>query len=183
MTAVWTAIIYIVLSIRQNVWCWLFGIISCMATMLTVMGQLHMQTLLQVFYIVMGLYGWWKWHSGEGEKKESPVTRLTLEQGLILLSVSLVAFLALGLVNRYQLESDFPWWDALTAVLSITATYMLARKIIENWIIFFFMDGIMVVIFGLQKMNGLRAMMIIYMAMAGVGWWTWYKSMKASSAP
>jgi len=178
MIAVWTAIIYIILSIRQNTWCWLFGIISSMATMATVMGRLPMQTLLQVFYFVMGFYGWWKWCTGGGEGGELPVTSLTLRRGWKLLVISSIAFVMLGYVNHHILHGDFPWWDALTTVFSITATYMLARKIIENWVVFFVMDAVLVVIFGLQGWYGLRAMMMVYMAMAGVGWWSWYKSMK-----
>jgi nicotinamide mononucleotide transporter len=180
MIAVWAAIIYIILSIRQNIWCWLFGIISCTAWMITVMGQLHMQTFLQLFYIVMGFYGWWQWYSGAGEKKELPVTRLTFKRGLVLLMISLLVFLVLGLVNRFKLEGDYPWWDALTTGFSITATYMLAKKIIENWIVFFIADAILVIIYNLQGWKGLSAMMIIYMAMAIIGWGSWYKSMKTS---
>ena len=68
LIAVFAAILYLVLAVRQNILCWSAWIISsCLYFFIMLQANLYMESLLQIFYIVMGIYGWMQWKKGGSE--------------------------------------------------------------------------------------------------------------------
>lgn len=172
-----TGLIYIVLSVRQKPLCWPFGIVSTAAWMIVVFqGKLYMDSLLQLIYVVLGFYGWYGWLRGGADKAPLPVSRITRNQSAILLGIGVVAAVPLGLVSQFLLEADFPWWDTITTVMSVIATYLLARKVLENWILWIVADSMYIGIYYAKGWNGYMILMAVYTSMAFVGLWNWRRA-------
>ena len=169
-----TGLVYIVLSVRQKPLCWPFGIVSTAAWMVVVFqGKLYMDSVLQLVYVVLGFYGWYGWLRGSDGSAPLPVSRITRKQSAILLGIGVASAVPLGLASQYILKADFPWWDTITTVMSIIATYLLARKVLENWILWIVADSMYIGIYYAKGWNGYMILMAVYTLMAFVGLWNW----------
>lgn len=185
--AVVTAIIYIVLSVREKPLCWPFGIVSAGFWMWSsIYYGFYMDGVLQAYYVIIGFYGWYEWLHGSKQKSELPVSRTNAREWAILSSIGIVSTAAFGLFyagpytdfcdKRGWDPTSYPWWDTVTTVMSFIATWMLARKKLENWILWIIADGIYIWLYDAKGMRGVSAMMVIYTIMAVVGFVRWRRS-------
>ncbi len=176
IVAVTTGLAYIFLSIKQNIWCWLFGIISSGLYLFVFFHtKIYADMLLMAYYVIMGIYGWFHWAriNSSNNNSELPVLRLNTREILILFVVTAILFVAIAQFLIYFTDSTIPWVDAFTTSLSFTATWMLARKILEHWIIWVIVDAVSI---GLYFYRGLYATIIlfaIYTIMAVIGYFEW----------
>jgi nicotinamide mononucleotide transporter len=122
------------------------------------------------------VYGWIHWSGGENQHKQLSIRKITRNTALILGAITLVVFWLIGwLLDRYT-DSPVPYWDAFTTAVSFTATWMLARKILEHWILWIVVDAISM---GLYLYRGLYPTLIlfaVYTTMAVIGYIEWKKS-------
>ena len=145
--AVFTAILYLVLAVRQNILCWSAWIISsCFYFFIMFQANLYMESLLQIFYIVMGLYGWLQWKKeiqrGCLKSIQCPLMITSRSSGIILfLSV------LFGSILGQFTDAALPFWDSLTTWGAVLTTYLVAKKFLENWIYWFVIDFISVFLF------------------------------------
>lgn len=171
-----TGILFVFLEIRQNIWLWPLGLITS-ATYIWVFydSGLYADMGLQWYYLVISAYGWYWWRRGGDNisKKELNISRirngLTLKLSLITLGIFILIWFVL---DRFT-DSIIPGWDAFTTAVSITATWMLARKIIEHWILWVIID---VISMGLYLYRGLYPTLFlfaIYTIMAVIGYRQW----------
>jgi nicotinamide mononucleotide transporter len=177
--AVVTGLIYIVLSVKQRIGCWPFGIISSVLYLYVFFGaKIYADMFLQLYYVLMGIYGWIHWaqiDSASSDKKELPVSKLNLSQGIVLLMLTLLLWLGIAqLLIRYT-DSPVPWIDAFTTAFSFTATYMLARKILEHWIIWVVVDFISVALYFYRELYSSIVLFLIYTVLAVLGYKEWKK--------
>jgi nicotinamide mononucleotide transporter len=182
IVAVATGLAYIILSVKQNIWCWLFGIISSFLYLYVFFNsKIYADMSLQAYYVIMGVYGWVHWarlDSGSKEKKELPVLRLTAKEWLILSGITFVLFILIAQFLIYFTDSPVPWVDSFTTSLSFTATWMLTRKIIEHWIIWIVVDAVSI---GLYFYRGLYPSIILFAVLtilAVAGYIEWNKEWK-----
>jgi nicotinamide mononucleotide transporter len=182
IVAVATGLAYIILSVKQNIWCWLFGIISSFLYLYVFFNsKIYADMSLQAYYVIMGVYGWVHWarlDSGSKEKKELTVLRLTAKEWLILSGITFVLFILIAQFLIYFTDSPVPWVDSFTTSLSFTATWMLTRKIIEHWIIWIVVDAVSI---GLYFYRGLYPSIILFAVLtilAVAGYIEWNKEWK-----
>lgn len=171
-------IIYVLLASKQNVWCWLAGILSCgLYIVVFFSSQLYGDMLLQLFYLIMGIYGWYIW----SRKKESvpavPVTRITLPVfGGLLVSIAIMT-LGFGYLLTFT-DDPIPYWDGFTNALGIAGTWMTARKYLENWLLWIFANLVCVAIY---YYKGLYPTMVFYFIMTVLAYrayFMWQKNFK-----
>lgn len=175
-----TGLIYIVLSVRQNPLCWPFGIVSVAIWMVVVFqGKLYSDAFLQFIYVVLGFYGWYQWLRGGKDNEPLRVQKMNRSLALRLTGIGLLSFIPLGYAAENYLGASFPWWDALTTVISLIAQYLLAKKYLENWILWITADAIYIVIYYLKGWTGYSGLMAIYTVMAIIGLVQWLKSYRA----
>jgi len=177
------SIIYILLSIRQSIWCWSFGIISAIAYIFVFFSAKFYATMgLQFYYVGISIYGWFFWLHGNRDinVKELPVDRLSKKLSFILLIISIGLFLVFSFVLRNFTDSPIPYWDAFTTSLSIVATWMIAKKILEHWIIWIVVDIVLIGLYIYQGLNITAFLFVVYTIMAVVGFIQWKNSGKKS---
>ena len=145
------ALVYLLLAIRQSPWCWVFAIVSALLY-LVVFGRagLYMQAALQVFYVGMAVYGWRNWRGIAGSAPVA-ITRWPRHQHLVaLVAVAIAAGINGALVARQAGGDWVPFVDAAIAWGSVLATWMVARKVIENWLYWIVLDAAMAALAALQ---------------------------------
>ena len=177
------SVIYLLFSIRQNILLWPTGMISAILYMVVCFqAKFYADMGLNAYYFFISIYGWIVWQKGKGDKgKQSTIIRIQWRQGLILTGLTALAFTGIGVILDRYTDSPVPYWDALTTAMSFTATWMLAKKILEHWIIWIIVDAISM---GLYLYRGLYPTMIlfvIYTTMAVIGYLEWKKSQSQTS--
>ncbi len=189
-------IIYVILEIRQTIWLWPVGIItSAVYIWVFFTGKLYADMSLQVYYLVISILGWYWWARGSGvagrslgegraqgselraegpgHKEELQVTRLKLSTGVMLSIVFIPLFAVMWLVLDRLTDSPVPVMDSFITSLSIIATWMLARKIYEHWLLWIVVNTVAT---GLFLTRGLYPTVILYfvygvMSFAGLKAW------------
>ncbi|MEE4196728.1 MAG: nicotinamide riboside transporter PnuC [Bacteroidales bacterium] len=174
-------LLYIVLSIKQNIWCWPVGLItSALYIYVFFITKFYADMGLQVYYLVVSIYGWYFWMFGGKSKKpdDLKISRVNLPLSIYLILATLVLFGGISYLLVHFTDSEIPYWDAFTTAGSFIATWMLARKIIEHWLIWIIVDAVSL---GLYIYKGLYATVIlfaVYTILAIAGYIEWKKELK-----
>ncbi|MGY3055310.1 nicotinamide mononucleotide transporter [Pedobacter sp. UYEF25] len=124
----------VLLAKRNNIWLYPTGILSVVLSMYLLLNvQLYAETLLNIYYLVMSIYGWiiWKKTKAAGAMQVSYASKNEL---LIAISISAFGFILLYLILRHFTNSDVPIWDAFVSATAWAGMWLLAKRKIENWI-------------------------------------------------
>ncbi len=179
MLAVILAVAYLALAIRQNIWCWAAAAGSTLIYLFIMYGaRLYMESVLQIFYLAMAAYGWYQWRHGGANDGSLQVSTWSLRQHVRAIGAVLVLVVVSGsLLSRYS-DAALPHLDSLTTWGAVVATYMVARKILENWWYWFVIDAVSV---GLYINRGLYLTSLLfvgYLVMIVFGYRAWRASMQ-----
>ncbi|WP_222598225.1 nicotinamide riboside transporter PnuC [Lentzea tibetensis] len=167
----------------QNAWNWPIGILNNVAFLLLFWSSgLFADSGLQVVYIALALYGWWAWLRGGDEHTALPVSRTTPRQwqGLLVAGVLGTALLYWVLVS--YTESTVPFWDSITTVLSLLATWGQTRKKVECWWLWIAADVIYVPLYGYKSLWLTAILYVGFMALCVMGLRSWTKSLRSAEA-
>ena len=174
--AVLLAILYLALAVKQNILCWPAGILSSFLYLFIMYSAgLYMEAYLQIFYIFMGVYGWSQWKSKQPEFIVNNWSTLNHFKAISL--ILLLALISGYLLDRYT-EAALPFLDALTTWGAIFATYMVAKKLIENWIYWFVIDSISIFLFISRDLNLTALLFAGYLVIICFGYRSWSKVRK-----
>ena len=162
------------LTIRRSVWCWPTGLVNvvCFFVMFYEV-KLYAELITYSVFFALGVYGWWKWSTGSAHP-ELPVTRTPRRLVPILITVALIWAPLQGFwLHRYT-DAALPYWDSSITVLSLLAQWMMARKYLENWILWIIVDVLGIGVYqskGLYATAGLYAVFLILATSGLVAWW------------
>ncbi len=172
-TAVILAVLYLLLAVRQHILCWLCWIISsCLYLYVMYEAGLYMESMLQIFYIIMGFYGWSQW-SRSHEQGSFQVNRWSPLHHLIALAVILILTFVSGQVLELYTEAAIPFIDALTTWGAVVTTYMVAKKLLENWIYWFVIDSISIYLFVSRELYFTAFLFLVYLFIIVIGYRSW----------
>lgn len=175
---------YILFSIRQSLWTWPVGLLtSALYVWVFLTTKLYADMGLQLYYVAVSIYGWYEWVNGKSadSNEKLHISRLTLRMGLALCLITLVVFLLMWYVLKNFTDSPVPFADSLATSLSIVATWMLARKILEHWLVWIFVDAFSIGLFWYKDLYPTVILFAIYTVMAVVGFMEWKKELKGKS--
>ena len=178
-----TALIYVVLAARRQVWCWFWGIISCSlwAYASFAFYDLYLDALLQLFYVAMAVVGIYQWKYGGQSGEGAPISRLSGRQHLVILAGGSLASLLFGYFFDEYTPAAATYWDAFTTVFSVIATLILVRKVLDNWAYWIITDLIYVGLYYSRGAYLFALVMVVYVAIAAVallGWWRAYRELR-----
>ncbi len=170
--AVVTAIAYLVLAIRENIWCWLFAFIStAIYIYLFHKVSLLSESLLNIYYLVMAIYGWYQWRQGRHNQPRQIISwSLQKHSILILLTGLLVPVLGYGMQH---LGASMPYLDAFTTCFAVLATAMVAHKVLQNWHYWLVINITSVYIFTHKELFLTAAMFVLYVILTIIGYINW----------
>ncbi len=171
------AIAYIVLAIKQSLWCWPAAFVSTLIyTILFYDVSLLMDSALNAYYLIMAVYGWYSWKfGGKLEQQELEVSTFGLSKNIQIIIVLSIISLGFGYVMANYTSADFAYVDSFTTVFAVFSTYMLAKKIIENWIYWIVIDIVSIYIYIQKGLNLTAVLFMIYTILAFVAYQNWKK--------
>ena len=172
-------LIYVWFSIRQNLLTWSAGIISSLLYCCVFFdARFYAQTGLQVYYVFISVYGWWSWsHSSNvgSQRKYLSISFTNSSLWVKLILLNFVFTLLIYYITSSYTNDSIPMTDAFIASMSIIATWMLARKKIEQWLIWIFVDLISAGLYFYRGLYPTVLLFIVYSIMAGIGYFEWRK--------
>lgn len=170
------AIAYLLLALKQNKLCW-FAWIASSILYLYVMYQagLYMESLLQVFYLCIGFYGLSQWSKTINDNQNTYVDLWSIGNHIFAISLVIVLSFLSGILLSNFSNAALPFIDAFTTWGAIVASYMVAKKILENWIYWFVIDFISVFIFASRGLYFTSALFVTYLVIIYFGYKSWSK--------
>lgn len=177
-------LIFLYLEIKQNKWLWPVGLLtSVMYIYVFFVAKLYADMSLQFYYVFISIYGWIIWSYGSNQsKKELPVTHLSRKLFLILFGVSMAIYVFISYVLVNFTDGSVPYWDAFTTALSIVATWMLARKILEQWLVWVVVNAVSLGLYIYKGLYPTSILFFFYTVLAIIGYLQWKKDMPRSQA-
>ena len=169
------------LTAKEKVINWPIGIIACLIyTYIFYKDALYGDTALQVFYIAIGFYGWYEWLYGGEKKDELTVSKTSKKTWLILCVLLIISWLVLANILS-RTNTNVPYWDGLNTALSLVATWMTTRKLIENWLIWIVTDLSYVGSYFYKDLNITAILYFIFTLLAVYGYYQWERQLKETS--
>ena len=183
VVAVVAAILYLLLAIRENIWCWLFaGISTAIYVYLFITARLYMESALNVFYFAMAVYGFTVWYKGRTADHELPVSVWPLATHGVAIGAILLASLTSGYLLDTRTDAAFPYIDSLTTWSAIWATFLVARKVLENWWYWLVIDVASVAIYWSRDLQLTALLFVVYVFMIPFGLLAWRRSWREQQA-
>ncbi len=173
---------YILLAAKESQWCWLFAFISTLIyTVLFWEGQLPMQALLNFYYMGMAVYGYWLWQKNGSFGQSLVISSWRWSQHVLFIIVGV----GISALVTYYLEStgtsQSPMLDAYTTVFSVMNTWLIAKKIIQNWLYWVVIDTAAVVLYIETAYYATAALFVLNTILAVVGYLNWRKRYQQQS--
>ena len=171
------------LTVKENVWNWPIGIAnSAFFLVLFLRSGLYADSGLQVFYIVLGLLGWYWWLYGGKDRTQLNVQHASAKTLIALAAIIMIATWPFAIYLR-SIQDAAPFLDALTTVLSLVAQYLLTKKYIENWYIWMFVDVIYIGLYIYKQLNLTAVLYFIFLCMCVRGFIEWRQTLHSSTTP
>jgi nicotinamide mononucleotide transporter len=179
--AVISGLTYVVLILRRQRWGWVAGAVSSsIYVLLAARARLPMQSMLQVYYVIMAAYGWFSWKRNEEEQGGRifrwPVRRHLYAVGLI----GVVSLLSARILAR-ETGAAWPLLDSLSTWTSFLATWLVARSVLENWLYWIAADVVMVFLFARQGYPFTAGLFLSYMVVSCLGLRAWLRRYRRQS--
>lgn len=173
-------VVYLYLEYKANAWLWVASI-AMPAICLVVYYQagLYADFGISIYYIIASLYGLICWLKG-ASKKEVDNHKITLTPRAMYLPLVVIfatIFLLIGYILRRYTDSNVPWADAFTTALSIVAMWMLARKYVEQWLVWIAADVACAVLYAYKDLWFTGCLYLAYAVIAVFGYRKWKRLM------
>jgi nicotinamide mononucleotide transporter len=180
--AVLFGIVGVYLSIRESVWNWPIGMVNvALYSLLFVRQRLYANAVLQVVYFVLSAYGWYEWLYGGKEHAPLNIARAGRRTWAAVAVAGVLSWIVIGLVTRL-FAGAMPWFDAGTVAASLVAEWMLARKLIDNWVLWILVDAAYLPLLLLDHLYFTAINYAVYFALAVLGFVAW-KRLLAVNVP
>jgi len=186
--AVITALLYVILAAKGNILCWPMALISTLLyTAIFYEVYLWMDSLLQVYYFAMAILGWINWKKAKEQQTLGlPVTFLSIRFHGVAVASLVIISLAVGFLMDNYTPTDFPYIDAATTVFAVFATYLVVKRVVENWLYWVVIDIVSIFIYiekGLAPTAFLFAFYTLFAVYGFVQWFKLYKGQQLQQSP
>lgn len=186
-TAVVLAVAYLVLAMRQSQLCWYaaFGS-TAIFSWLFLDVSLLMESALNVYYLAMAVYGWFSWRSIKNKNDESKASISVQRWNLTQHGIAITGVLLMSAGSGYLLAENtgavMPYLDSFTTWGAVLTTWMVTRKVLENWLYWVVIDALAIYLYIDRELYLTALLMIVYVVLAIVGFFMWLKDYKTQDA-
>ena len=175
-------IIAIYFQIKVKPFYWIISlVVSSMYIVVYFSAKLYADMSMQFYYVGMSIYGLYVWLSGNNnsDKKTIPISKIkNFKSWIIIVLISALSFIIIGYILKNFTDSNVPWWDSFTTSLSFVATWMLARKKIENWLVWIVVDATSVALYIYKQLYPTTILFIVLTLLAIVGYFQWKRELR-----
>ena len=187
LTAVVLGVAYLLLVVRESLWCWYAAFIST-SIFLYLFWEVNllMESALQVYYLVMAVYGWWHWRSGAsnhtGANNELAISTWPLRTHLLAIAGVLLASLLSAELLKHYTQAALPLLDSFTTWGSILTTWMVTRKILENWLYWLVIDSVSIYLYLDRELYLTALLFMAYIVIVIIGYRKWLLHYRQTSS-
>nr|WP_238786886.1 nicotinamide riboside transporter PnuC [Ferrimonas lipolytica] len=177
--AVVLAIAYLLLAMKQSLWCWAAAAIS--TTIYIVLFwhvSLLMESALSIFYLVMAAVGFYQWRFGGNRGEGTPLIRWSVNKHLSVIGTTALLGIGLGYVMATQTSADFAYLDAQTTCFAVVGTWMLAKKVVENWLYWVVIDLVSIYLYFNKGLMLTSALFVAYVVLAYIAYRQWQQQLE-----
>lgn len=165
-TAVW-------LAVRNSVWSWPIGIVNAgLYVYIFLDVQLYADMTLQMYYVLMGFLGLYFWLKEGKGGTALPITHIPIKIGAALLVGTAAVVYGMTLYLR-SIGDAAPFLDAMTASFSFTAQFMLARRWIENWLVWIGVDILSIGLYFWKDLPLTGVLYAVFLSMCVIAYFKW----------
>lgn len=179
ITSAAIAFLGVFLTARGSIFGWPLGIIGAsLYTYIFAFSSLYAESVLQGIYIFMGIYGWLNWLKLGSSPKERPVIRIDKRTRNVSFGFWLVFSVVIGYLLSNYSSGEAPYIDAALGVGGLVTTYLMARKFLENWIVWIVIDISSAALFYTRELYATSVLYIAFTIIAAQGYYLWKKDLK-----
>ncbi|MFY8273496.1 nicotinamide riboside transporter PnuC [Pseudoalteromonas sp. SSDWG2] len=172
--AVLLSMAYLLLAMRENLWCWPAAFLSTFIyTVMYYNGALLMESVLHFYYMGMAVYGWWAWRYGKQRVQEQGITTYSINSHVWLIGVTTLVSLVIGYVMDNYTHADYAYLDSLTTCFAVVTTYLVAQKVLENWLYWVVIDAASIYLYIAKGYYPTVVLFVFYTVMAIAGYVRW----------
>lgn len=179
-----SGLVYLIYSVQGNKLLWPYGIItSALYIYVFLKAGVYADMAINVYYVVISIYGWYFWTFGRrNNHTELPVRKVDRVLALVLLLATIIIFVSIAFILQTYTDSDIAYWDAFTTSASIVGTWMLARKLLEHWLVWILVDAISVGLYIYKGLYPTVFLFTVYTVLAFMGYFEWKKLLLCQKA-
>jgi len=181
--AVVLGIAYLLFAMRENSLCWYCAFVST-GIYIWIFGDvnLYMESALNAYYMVMAVYGWYQWQRGGTGSAGVQISYWGLNNHVAAIGLVLALSVISGYLLSQSTEARMPYIDSFTTWGSVITTYMVARKVIENWIYWIVIDSVSIFLYIDRELYQTAGLYSVYLILAVIGYITWRNAYLKQSA-
>lgn len=177
LIAVVFAIAYLVLAVRENILCWYAAGISTVIFLYIFWDvRLYMESGLQVYYLAMAGFGWHQWRRANKHSMGLQTSMWNVRQHSTALALIALLTIVSGYLLSASTDAELPYLDSFTTWASVITTFMVARKVLENWIYWLVIDSISIYLYIDRELYFTSLLFAVYIVIIFFGWFSWLKS-------
>jgi nicotinamide mononucleotide transporter len=170
-----SSILYVLFAAKEKILCWLFAIVSSLIYIYLFFNvNLYLDSGLQFFYVVMAFVGWLNWK----EKSKFKIKTWKLQNHFMLIGINCIFTLILAYFFKTYTDQAYPLIDASIFCFSISATYLITLKVIENWLYFVVIDFLAMFVYWQRDLKLTSVLFLVYTILALAAYFSWLKKMK-----
>lgn len=178
VSGVITGILCVYLAAKNKIWSWPLAIISVLIYVIIFSeAKLYADAGLQIYFLIMNIYGWYFWSRKHDQQAKVPVSHISFKESMLSVFSILMFTAVLGTYLYRGTDASFPYLDSFCTACSLVAQLLLARKIIENWLIWIVVDIIYVWVYISKDLHLTAGMYTLYILIAAIGYVDWKKSL------
>ena len=182
IVAVAAGLAYVVFLMKENIWCWLFGIVSsALSIWLFFSAKLYAELVLYVYYVAMGFYGWYHWSQYEKEDNSLAISELSIKSTVLTILIGIVGSLSLSFLFQKFTDAARPLIDSFTTIFAFLATYLQTQKVLSNWLYWIGINGLSIWLYYDRGLFVYAGLMFVYFVLSILGFKDWYKKFKGVS--
>jgi nicotinamide mononucleotide transporter len=176
------AIAYLLLAARESLWCWYCAFISsALYVWLTWQVRLYMDAALNVFYAAMAVWGWWQWQQGKSGGNMLAISVMSWRQHVLCAAAVVALSLLNGYVMQHYTDAAWPYVDSFISWSSVVTTFMVVRKVLENWLYWIVIDGIAVIVYFERGLYSTALLFAGYVIIVVFGYFKWRREYRATA--
>jgi len=173
-----TGLLCVYLAAKNIIWNWPIAIISvAIYIFIFFNAHLYADMGLQFYFLAMNIYGWYFWSRKPATDNKTPVVLIKKKEILFSVIAIIIFTYILGSVLKYT-PASYPYIDSFCTACSLVAQIFLARKVLENWLIWIFVDIIYVGVYLFKHLDLTAVMYAIYVGIALMGYIDWKRDYK-----
>ena len=180
--AVLTGFACVWLAARESLWNFPVAIVSCgLYVLVYFRAQLYADSKLQIFFVLLNLYGWYEWRFGGQDRAELTITRTRPGEWAAVLGFVVLFTVGYGYYLAHFTDDALPHWDSFTTAGSMAAQYLLMRKRLENWLLWMLVDSIYVPILWYKHLYPTSGLYALYLGLAVYGYFEWRRALRLTA--